>query len=65
MQIQLNGELQTISFQTLNELVQHLNLEGKRFAIELNEMIVPKHKFANTLIQENDRIEVIQAVGGG
>lgn len=65
MNIFLNGEAQTTTFSTLSELVQSLQLDGKRFAVEVNEQIVPKSRLAETMIQNNDKIEIIQAVGGG
>ena len=65
MQIYLNGELQDTTCSNLLELIQELALEGKRFAVEHNEMIIAKSKLQQTMINENDRIEVIQAVGGG
>ena len=65
MQIYLNGELQNTACSNLLELIQELALEGKRFAVEHNEMIIAKSKLQQTMIKENDRIEVIQAVGGG
>lgn len=65
MNIFLNGEALTTEFSTLFELVQSLQLDGKRFAVEMNEQIVPKSRLAETIIQNNDKIEIIQAVGGG
>ncbi|WP_298891222.1 sulfur carrier protein ThiS [Acinetobacter sp.] len=65
MNIFLNGEAQNIEFSTLFELVQSLQLDGKRFAVEVNEQIVPKSRLVETMIQNNDKIEIIQAVGGG
>ena len=65
MNIFLNGEALTTEFNTLYELVQSLQLDGKRFAVEMNERIVPKSRLAETIIQNNDKIEIIQAVGGG
>ncbi|MCJ8146424.1 sulfur carrier protein ThiS [Acinetobacter sp. A3.8] len=65
MNIFLNGEAQNIEFSTLFELVQSLQLDGKRFAVEVNEQIVPKSRLLETMIQNNDKIEIIQAVGGG
>lgn len=65
MNIFLNGEALTTEFSTLFELVQSLQLDGKRFAVEMNERIVPKSRLAETIIQNNDKIEIIQAVGGG
>ena len=65
MQIFLNGESKETSCQNLLELIQELSLEGKRFAVEMNEMIIAKSKLGLTTISEKDRIEIIQAVGGG
>ena len=65
MNIFLNGEAQTTTFSTLFDLVQSLQLENKRFAVEVNEQIIPKSRLAETMIQNNDKIEIIQAVGGG
>lgn len=65
MHIFLNGVSQHTSCTNLYELIQELALEGKRFAIEHNEMIVAKSKLVNTLIQPEDHIEIIHAVGGG
>lgn len=63
--IYINGEAQVTSCQTIIELVQQLDLIDKRFAIEVNQQIIPKSRLAITPIQPNDRIEIIHAVGGG
>jgi sulfur carrier protein len=65
MQIYLNGEAQQTTCTTLLELIQELALEGKRFAVEKNEMIISKSKLEQTPICDSDRIEIIHAVGGG
>lgn len=65
MQIFLNGESKETTCQNLLQLIQELSLEGKRFAVEMNEMIISKSKLEHTHISEQDRIEIIQAVGGG
>jgi len=65
MQIFLNGEAQETSCLNLLQLVQELELEGNRFAVEQNEMIISKSKLEQTPICDQDRIEIIHAVGGG
>ncbi len=65
MHIYLNGELTETQCQNLLQLVQQLALEGKRFAVEKNEMIISNSKLEQTPICDQDRIEVIHAVGGG
>ncbi|MDM1756660.1 MULTISPECIES: sulfur carrier protein ThiS [Acinetobacter] len=65
MQIFLNGEAQQTNCENLQQLIQALALEGKRFAVEKNEMIIAKSKLEQTPIADQDRIEIIHAVGGG
>ena len=63
--ITLNGKIHISTCQNLLELIQQMDLDDKRFAVEVNENIIPKSRLATTLIHANDRIEIIQAVGGG
>lgn len=65
MQIFLNGAATQTDCINLLQLIQKLQLEGKRFAVEKNEMIISKSKLEQTLIAEQDHIEIIHAVGGG
>ena len=45
-------------------LITELKLSGK-FAIEINGEIVPRSCYLETILKENDRIEIVGAVGGG
>ena len=63
--ITLNGESQQTDSRSLADLIEQLNLQGKRFAVEVNQQLVPKSRLATTLIQPDDCIEIIHAVGGG
>lgn len=46
-------------------LVRQLGLEGKRIAIERNGEIVPRSRYAETLLEAGDSVEIVGAVGGG
>ncbi len=48
-----------------SELVDRLQLGGKRIAIERNGEIVPRSQFAACMLQNGDRLEIVAAVGGG
>ena len=62
----LNGRAMDVAdAHTVAELVGRLGLAGKRIAVELNGEIVPKSRYAQTLLSDGDRIEVVGAVGGG
>ena len=46
-------------------LVESLELQGKRVAIERNGEIVPRSQYPETMLDEGDRLEIVVAVGGG
>ena len=64
--LQINGKPQQIpTGSSVENLIATLQLEGKRFAIELNGEIVPKSRHAATTLNQGDKLEVVVAVGGG
>lgn len=66
MHIQLNGEPYELpDDQSLANLIERLELTGRRLAVELNLNIVPRTQYAATLLKPGDRVEVVQAIGGG
>ncbi len=65
MEVLLNGEPHKIDHAcTIEHLIKNLQLNGK-FAIELNQNIIPRSEFLNTKLQAGDKIEIVQAIGGG
>lgn len=46
-------------------LVEHLNLGGKRIAVERNGEIVPRSQFGEAMLANDDKLEIVVAVGGG
>ena len=66
MQITLNGEPREVADGLkMSELVEELALAGQRFAVEVNAELVPRSRFGEHRLSPNDKVEVIQAVGGG
>jgi len=63
--IQLNGEPRKVAATTLAELVSELGLERRMIAIERNLEVVPKSQYADTRLQDDDRIELVHMIGGG
>ena len=49
----------------LQDLVADLGLQGDRVAIEHNGSIVPRGEWANTILADGDRLEIVHFVGGG
>jgi sulfur carrier protein len=50
---------------SIADLVRELALEGKKIAVERNGEIVPRSLYGETRIADDDRIEIVAAVGGG
>lgn len=66
MHIQLNGERYELpEGQSVADLLQRLELTGRRLAVELNRDIVPRSQHATTILSEGDQIEIVHAIGGG
>ncbi len=66
MQIILNGEKKEFSEPlSLQKLVEDLQLNQQRVAIELNHLIVKRKDWPEVLLQEGDKLEIVHFVGGG
>lgn len=66
IQLTINGEPQQFEAPiNVVQLIDHLALHGKRFAIERNGEIVPRSQFSEQLLAHGDQLEVVVAVGGG
>lgn len=50
---------------TLAGLLERLGLKLDRVAVEYNRNIVPRPHWAETLLADGDRLEIVQFVGGG
>lgn len=50
---------------TIVTLIETMALAGKRLAVEVNEDIVPRSQHQEFALSEGDRVEVVQAIGGG
>jgi sulfur carrier protein len=47
------------------QLIDQLELAGKRVALERNGEIVPRSRFGDQQLADGDRLEIVVAVGGG
>lgn len=67
MRILLNGHRHELEGNQPNvaSLVRGLGLEGKRIAVERNGEIVPRSRYADTSLDNGDKLEIVGAVGGG
>ena len=66
MRVFVNGEARELSgTSSLAELVTQLELPVARIAIELNREVVRRNDWGSTMLQDEDRIEIVHFVGGG
>ena len=66
MKVVVNGEEKDISEGlTVEGLLNKLNIGKERVAVELNLDIVPKNSFADVVLKDEDRVEIVSFVGGG
>ena len=64
--IQLNGDLYEINNGTsLNELLNKLKIQKNKVAVEVNGEIVEKNKYSDLILNKNDKVEIVQFIGGG
>jgi len=66
MQIQLNGEpFEAQDGMTISVLLASMDVGTKRYAIEVNEMIIPRSQHDSHELAAGDSVEVVVAIGGG
>ena len=64
--ITVNGkQIQLASEMSVADYLEQNNHQIKRIAVELNEEILPKYSYSDTMLKDGDRLEVVTFVGGG
>ena len=65
MKVLLNGHSYFLDDDcSLDWLIKHLELDGK-YAVEINQNIIPRSQYSDKKINSGDKIEIVQAIGGG
>ena len=66
MNLTLNGKhFNAPDKYSISDLVIALGYTNKNIAIEVNEIIIAKSRHHSFNLKEDDKIEIIEAVGGG
>ncbi len=66
MNILLNGSPRVVPDNlTAGGLINELGLANTRLALEVNQQIVPRSTFETHPIRPDDKVEIVQAIGGG
>ncbi len=62
----VNGEARSVpSACTVRDLLLLLALDRRRIAVAVNRDVVPRSERASLVLAAGDRIEILEAVGGG
>ncbi len=62
----VNGEPRVVELGcTVDGLVLSLGLNRSRIAVAVNRDVVPRSRFGSHPLASGDRIEILEAVGGG
>jgi thiamine biosynthesis protein ThiS len=66
MKIRINGQDRDVEDgMTVKGLLVALDIKPQGIAIDINKEIVPKSRLEETLIKEDDVIEIVRMTGGG
>ena len=64
--ITVNGkQIQLTSEMSVADYLEQNNYQINRIAVEMNEEILPKYSYSETMLKDGDRLEVVTLVGGG
>ena len=66
MTITLNGDKHELETPvSVSELLQQLDIDARRVAVELNLNVVKKAAYESSVIEDGDEVEIVNFVGGG
>jgi len=65
LQFFLNGAAKALTPITVLTLLQQEGLADQRVAVEINGDIVSRSQHCERMIQADDRVEIVYAIGGG
>ena len=61
----VNGEQKDVAATRIDALLGELDFEGTHFAIAVNYDVVPRTRWAQTVIAEGDTVEILTPRQGG
>lgn len=63
--VKINGELLSEDGKTVEEFLISAEYNKERIVVELNEEILSKEKYADTVLSDGDVVEIVAFMGGG
>ena len=66
IEIELNGAPHRVPpQQTLDQLIDALALTGQALALAVNRNVVPRQQWPERVLQAQDKVDIVRAIGGG
>ncbi len=66
MRLRINGEtVDNLKAATVGELLDELEIQSGRVAVEVNLQIVKKVDYSSFILKDGDAVEIVNFVGGG
>jgi sulfur carrier protein len=66
LSLTVNGEpCRTPGGATVRTLLDQLQLDGRRVAVAIGREVVPRGEYPSRALRDGDRVEILEAVGGG
>lgn len=66
MNIEINGESKAINSPTqLDQLIEQMVTDPKGLAVAVNNTVIPRNNWADTPLNEADKVLLIRATQGG
>ncbi len=66
IQIYINGKKKNINSNcNLIDILKEHSLINKLVAVEINQEVIPKSRYKTITINKNDKIEILELIGGG
>ena len=66
IQIYINGKKKNININcSIINILEEYSLKNKLVAVEINQVVIPKSNYKTKKINKNDKIEILELIGGG
>ena len=63
--LRINGEEKDVAGQALADYLSSAGYNAARVVVEINEAIVPRDRYAETVLRDGDIVEIVCFMGGG
>ena len=63
--VKINGKEENAAGQTVAVCLETSGFDAARVVVEINEEIVPKDRYSDTVLRDGDQVEIVCFMGGG